>query len=101
MCGLEMNDEEIERLRSFYINQITEDNSYAPPKDKRRAEYYKVQDYHIRTSNCTTMVMNALRYAYGKEKFSYDVWTPHFTLLLFMKLHKTGVGVVKSYTRLN
>ncbi len=99
---LEMNDEEVERLRSFYTNQMIDKYYTTSPSKttKRRAEYYKVQDYHIRTSNCTTTVMNALRYAYGEEKFPYDLWTPHFTLWLFVKLSKAKDGIVKSYTRL-
>lgn len=83
----------------FYANQMIDENHWKTTNtSKGQAKYYKVQDYHIQTSNCTTMVMNALKYAYGKEKFPYGegLWIPHLTLLSFMSLFDSKVGIVKN-----
>ena len=96
---LEMGEEEVNKLVEFYANQMNDENHWkTTTNSKGQAKYYKVQDYHIQTSNCTTMVMNALKYAYGKEKFPYGegLWIPHLTLLTFLNLYDSGVGIVKN-----
>ena len=51
------------------------------------------------TSNCTTMAMDALEYAYGKEKFTYGggaLWIPHVVVMVFKSLYDSGAGIVKN-----
>ena len=96
---LAMNDEQGERLREFYLLKMTKDNFWKERKvSNGKVVYYKIKDYHITKSNCTTLAMEALQYAYGEEIFPYGngkVWAPIVALAMFGTMYKSNVDIIK------
>lgn len=85
-----MSEEEESRLLEFYQKKWENGELYYNKKGKKK---YVIDEYNIATNNCTTIVMDALRYAYGEEKFSAvtkAITTPHVALATFETLYLTG-----------
>ena len=92
---LDMTDEEITRLLMFYEDFAGREISLSPGKKSR--EIVTSNDYHILTSNCTTVVSAALEAAYG-DKLPWvigDQFIPAF----MNNVLKSSKLVVNTYVR--